>query len=66
MRAAKHLGVWSDDGIVVDDNSVVDMMADIALFEPNQRKNRANDRFLAGLWPILVQAWIQNAGSEAM
>lgn len=46
MRAAKHLGVWSEDGIVVDDESVVEMITDIALFEPNQRKKRAYDRFL--------------------
>ncbi len=46
MRAAKHLGVWSDNGIVVDDESVIEMITDIALFEPNQRKKRAYDRFL--------------------
>src|SRR3712207_6587708 len=48
MRAAKHLGVWSGDGISVDDNTVVEMITDIALFEPNQRKKRAYDRFLDG------------------
>lgn len=48
MRAAKHLGVWSDDGIVVDDESVIEMITDIALFEPNQRKRRAYDRFMDG------------------
>jgi hypothetical protein len=48
MRAAKHLGVWSEDRIVVDDESAIDMIADVALFEPNQRKRRAYDRFLNG------------------
>jgi hypothetical protein len=48
MRAAKHLGVWSEDGIVVDDESVIEMITDIALFEPNQRKKRAYGRFLDG------------------
>jgi hypothetical protein len=48
MRAAKHLGVWSGDGISVDDEAVIEMATDIALFEPNQRKKRAYDRFLDG------------------
>lgn len=48
MRAAKHLGVWSGDRIVVDDEIAIDMVADLALFEPNQRKRRAYDRFLSG------------------
>jgi hypothetical protein len=46
MRAAKHLGVWSEDRIVVDDERAIEMVSDIALFEPNQRKRRAYDRFL--------------------
>src|SRR5918993_4756731 len=45
-RAAKHLGVWWDDRIVVDDDTTIDMIADIALFEPNQRKRCAYDRYL--------------------
>ncbi len=56
VRAAKHLGAWSGDGIVVGDNSIINMMADVALFEPNQRKNRAYDCFLdrpaEGLYPV--------------
>jgi hypothetical protein len=45
-RAAKHLGIWWEDRIVVDDDTTIDMVADIALFEPNQRKRRAYDRYL--------------------
>jgi hypothetical protein len=46
-RAAKHLGVWSEDGIGAEDDTVIEMVTDIALFEPNQRKRRAYDSFLA-------------------
>jgi hypothetical protein len=45
-RAAKHLGIWWEDRIVADDETTIDMVTDIALFEPNQRKRRAYDRFL--------------------
>ena len=46
MRAAKHLGVWSDGRIEVPSESAIDMVSDLALFEPNQRGKRAYDRFL--------------------
>jgi hypothetical protein len=47
MRASKHLSVWSEDEVAIEDNNIVDMITDIALFEPNQRKRRAYDAFLA-------------------
>ena len=45
-RAAKQLGLWSAGQIMVDDDEQTDMLADVALFEPNQRGRRAFDRFL--------------------
>src|SRR4051812_34842425 len=45
-RAAKQLGAWSNGRIEVEDESAIDMIADVALFEPNQRGKRAYDRFL--------------------
>jgi hypothetical protein len=45
-RAAKHLGVWSDGRIEVPSESAIEMVSDLALFEPNQRGKRAYDRFL--------------------
>ena len=51
MRAAKQLGCWADNGITVPEDGedeTFEMISDIALFEPNQRKRRAYDRFLAG------------------
>ena len=51
MRAAKQLGCWADNGIAVPEDGgdeALEMISDIALFEPNQRKRRAYDRFLAG------------------
>jgi hypothetical protein len=44
-RAAKQLGLW-EEGRIVDDEDVLDMLVDVALFEPNQRGRRAFDRFL--------------------
>jgi hypothetical protein len=44
-RAAKQLGLW-EDGRIVADGDAVEMLADVALFEPNQRGRRAYDRFL--------------------
>ncbi len=46
-RAAKQVGAWSNDRIEVEDESAIDMIADVALFEANQRGKRAYDRFLA-------------------
>lgn len=45
-RAAKQLGLW-DDGQIVADDEALNMLVDVALFEPNQRGRRAYDRFLA-------------------
>jgi hypothetical protein len=45
-RAAKHLGVWSDGRIEVPSESAIEMVSDLALFEPNQRGKRGYDRFL--------------------
>ncbi len=48
MRAAKQLGIWSEEGIMADeDGEALNMMSDIALFEPNQRGRRAYERFLS-------------------
>ncbi len=48
MRAAKQLGIWNDGSIVVPEGSeAMQMVCDVALFEPNQHKRRAYDRFLA-------------------
>lgn len=43
-RAAKHLNLW--DQRQLDDSTVLDMLSDIALMEPNQRGRRVYDRFL--------------------
>ena len=45
-RAAKQLGFWANGRIEVEEEGQIDMVADIALFEPNQRGKRAYDRFL--------------------
>jgi hypothetical protein len=45
-RAAKQLGGWSRERIEVPSETAVDMVSDLALFEPNQRGTRAYDRFL--------------------
>src|SRR3712207_9026190 len=45
-RAAKQLGLWAEGQVLVDDDEQTDMLADVALFEPNQRGRRAFDRFL--------------------
>lgn len=48
MRAAKQLGLESNEHqILVEDDQIIDMLADVALFVPNQRGNRAYDRFLS-------------------
>lgn len=48
MRAAKQLGLWSDGGLVLPEgDEALEMLSDIALFEPNQRGRRAFDRFLS-------------------
>ena len=49
MRAAKQLGLWADEKIVLPkDDEAAEMLADVALFEPNQRGRRAFDTFLGG------------------
>src|SRR5271157_3797716 len=46
MRAAKQLGLWADGKIVLpEDDEAAEMLADVALFEPNQRGRRAFDTF---------------------
>ena len=48
MRAAKQLGLWTDRKIHLPEGEpAAEMLADIALFEPNQRGRRAFDTFLA-------------------
>lgn len=49
MRAAKQLGCWADGSIAVPEGEeAIEMISDVALFEPNQRGRRAYDRFLSG------------------
>jgi hypothetical protein len=46
-RAAKALGLWVNEKIVVPEEvGPLEMLSDIALFEPNQRGRRAFDEFL--------------------
>ncbi|MBV8702144.1 MAG: hypothetical protein JO118_00400 [Acetobacteraceae bacterium] len=45
-RAAKQVAPWAEDEDLQNER-VVEMLADVALFEPNQRGRRAYDRFLA-------------------
>ncbi|HET6520719.1 MAG TPA: hypothetical protein VFG47_13005 [Geminicoccaceae bacterium] len=45
-RAARLLGLEVRGTVVLDSDREVAMLADVALFEPNQRGNRAFDRFL--------------------
>ena len=47
-RAAKALGLWAKEKIVLpEEEGPVEMLSDIALFEPNQRGRRAFDLFLS-------------------
>src|SRR3954451_12901030 len=46
QRAARALGFEVADSIEVGSEREIEMLADVALFEPNQRGNRAYDRFL--------------------
>lgn len=48
-RAARALGFEVADSIEVESERELEMLADVALFEPNQRGNRAYDRFLKTL-----------------
>jgi hypothetical protein len=49
IRAAKQLGLWADGKIVLPEgDEAAEMLADVALFEPNQRGRRAFDVFLGG------------------
>ena len=54
-RAAKHLRVWSDGRIEVPSESAMEMVSDLALFEPNQRGKRAYDCFLRDPGRLLIQ-----------
>jgi hypothetical protein len=56
MRAAKQLGLWINGTIVFPDDSAVQMLGDVALFEPNQHGRRAFDRFLSERAPQLDAA----------
>ena len=48
-RASKQLGLWVDGmRSLPEDEQAAEMLADIALFEPNQRSWRAFDGFLDG------------------
>lgn len=44
-RAAKHLGAGSEGTIVVADDSTINMIADVALFEPDRNGRRPYDGF---------------------
>ena len=47
-RAAKAIGLWRNDKVVLpEEEGSVEMLSDIALFEPNQRGRRAFDVFLS-------------------
>jgi hypothetical protein len=49
MRAAKQLALWRDGKISMpEEDMAAEMLSDIALFEPNQRRRRAFDVFLGG------------------
>jgi hypothetical protein len=56
MRAAKQLGIWVNGTIVFPDDDAVNMLGDVALFEPNQHGRRAFDRFLSEKAPQLDAA----------
>src|SRR3954447_26792058 len=45
QRALRQIAPWADTEEDVE--GAVDMLVDVALFEPNQRGRRAYDRFLA-------------------
>ncbi len=45
-RAVKQVAPWAEAAELEDENTA-EMLADVALFEPNQRGRRAFDRFLA-------------------
>lgn len=46
-RAGKQLGLWTKDGLALADEEIaMDMVGDIALFEPNRRGRRVYDVFL--------------------
>ena len=44
-RAAKQLGLWAEGQVLVDDDDQIDMLADVALFEPNPRGRRSFAHF---------------------
>jgi hypothetical protein len=46
-RAVKQVAPWAEAAEIEDDETT-EMLADVALFEPNQRGRRAFDRFLSG------------------
>jgi hypothetical protein len=46
-RSAKQLDIWSE-GMIVGDDNALEMLADIALFEPAPKGRRVYDRFLQG------------------
>lgn len=46
-RAVRQVAPWAEQEELTADGTV-EMLADVALFEPNQRGRRAFDRFLAG------------------
>ncbi len=51
-RAAKLLGLWADEKIILPEvDAAVEMLIDLALFEPNQRGRRAYDVFLSDKAP---------------
>jgi hypothetical protein len=53
-RAAKQLGIWENGAIVLPQgDQAAEMLSDIALFEPNQRKRRGFDQFLVDKAPQL-------------
>ena len=67
-RAAKQLSAWSNGRIQLPTESAIEMVADLALFEPNQRGSRAYDRFLRdhtqGLEPGDLTVALRMAGAR--
>ena len=55
-RAAKQLGLWINGTIVFPDDNAMQMLGDVALFEPNQHGRRRFDCFLSEKGPQLDAA----------
>jgi hypothetical protein len=61
-RALKQIAPWAEQEDL-EDERIVEMLTDVALFEPNQRGRRAYDRFLAeeaGRFDVTDRALAEN------